>query len=173
VQTSYLPEPTTAAGVIERARAASDRRLGPSSVVAEQASVIKGLRAQLDNALQRIAELEREKAAAEASLKSIESRGVSIAEIKTAAARHFNVREIDVSSSRHSSSVLPRQIIAYLARELTLHSLPAIGRHIGGRDHTTVLYSARKIERLEKAGGKVAEAIADIREALTGSRIKS
>jgi chromosomal replication initiator protein len=32
----------------------------------------------------------------------------------------------------------------YLARELTSESLPAIGRHFGGRDHTTVLHACRR-----------------------------
>ena len=37
----------------------------------------------------------------------------------------------------------------YLARELTDDSLPAIGRHFGGRDHTTVLHAWRRTsERL-------------------------
>jgi chromosomal replication initiator protein len=32
----------------------------------------------------------------------------------------------------------------YLARELTSESLPSIGRHFGGRDHTTVLHAWRR-----------------------------
>ena len=34
----------------------------------------------------------------------------------------------------------------YLAKTLTLRSLPEIGRRFGGRDHTTVLHAVRKIE---------------------------
>jgi chromosomal replication initiator protein len=36
----------------------------------------------------------------------------------------------------------------YLAKTLTLRSLPEIGRRFGGRDHTTVLHAVRKIENL-------------------------
>ena len=35
----------------------------------------------------------------------------------------------------------------YLCRELTDHSLPAIARRFGGRDHTTVLHAHRKVQR--------------------------
>ena len=35
----------------------------------------------------------------------------------------------------------------YLARELTEHSLPEIGRGIGGRNHTTVLHAVNRVER--------------------------
>jgi chromosomal replication initiator protein len=36
----------------------------------------------------------------------------------------------------------------YLAKTLTLRSLPEIGRRFGGRYHTTVLHAVRKIEHL-------------------------
>jgi chromosomal replication initiator protein len=39
----------------------------------------------------------------------------------------------------------------YLAKTLTLRSLPEIGRRFGGRDHTTVLHAVRKIEGLSQA----------------------
>ena len=47
--------------------------------------------------------------------------------------------------SRTQKVVKPRQIAMYLARQETQASLPKIGKALGGRDHTTVLYSLRKI----------------------------
>jgi chromosomal replication initiator protein len=44
--------------------------------------------------------------------------------------------------------VKPRQVAMFLAKMLTLRSLPEIGRRFGGRDHTTVLHAVRKIEAL-------------------------
>ncbi len=53
----------------------------------------------------------------------------------------------DILSSRRTATVVrPRQIAMYLAKSLTLRSLPEIGRRFGGRDHTTVLHAVRKIE---------------------------
>jgi chromosomal replication initiator protein len=55
--------------------------------------------------------------------------------------------------------VLPRQVAMYLAKTLTLRSLPEIGRRFGGRDHTTVLHAVRKIESLVGNDNVLAEEI--------------
>ena len=55
-----------------------------------------------------------------------------------------------VSSRRSRDVVRPRQIAMYLAKSLTSRSLPEIGRRFGGRDHTTVLHSVRKVEQMMK-----------------------
>jgi chromosomal replication initiator protein len=47
----------------------------------------------------------------------------------------------------------PRQIAMYLAKELTPSSLPEIGRHFGGKHHTTVLHSVQKIDKLRQRDG--------------------
>jgi chromosomal replication initiator protein len=47
----------------------------------------------------------------------------------------------------------------YLAKTLTLRSLPEIGRRFGGRDHTTVLHAVRKIENLVNNDSSLAEEI--------------
>ncbi len=61
----------------------------------------------------------------------------------------YNVSRSDLLSSRRTANVVrPRQVAMYLAKTLTLRSLPEIGRRFGGRDHTTVLHAVRKIEGL-------------------------
>jgi chromosomal replication initiator protein len=47
----------------------------------------------------------------------------------------------------------------YLAKTLTLRSLPEIGRRFGGRDHTTVLHAVRKIENLVNTDTGLAQEI--------------
>ncbi|MCZ2328032.1 DNA polymerase III subunit beta [Bartonella sp. F02] len=78
-----------------------------------------------------------------------ESKRIRIEEIQRAVARHYNVSKQDLLSNRRTRTVVkPRQVAMYLAKILTPHSLPEIGRHFGGRDHTTVLHAVRKIEDL-------------------------
>jgi len=54
----------------------------------------------------------------------------------------------------------------YLAKTLTLRSLPEIGRRFGGRDHTTVLHAVRKIEGLVGADVTLAEEIEGLKRQL-------
>jgi chromosomal replication initiator protein len=82
-------------------------------------------------------------------VRPIELKRVRIEEIQRIVARHYNVSRSDLLSSRRTANVVrPRQIAMYLAKTLTLRSLPEIGRRFGGRDHTTVLHAVRKIEGL-------------------------
>jgi len=69
-------------------------------------------------------------------------------DIQKLVASHYNVSRSDILSERRTAAVVkPRQIAMYLAKVLTLRSLPEIGRRFGGRDHTTVLHAVRKIEK--------------------------
>ena len=82
-------------------------------------------------------------------VRPVELKRVRIEEIQRIVARHYNVSRSDLLSSRRTANVVrPRQIAMYLAKTLTLRSLPEIGRRFGGRDHTTVLHAVRKIENL-------------------------
>ena len=56
----------------------------------------------------------------------------------------------------------PRQIAMYLCRELTAASLPEIGRHFGGKHHTTVLHAIRKVEELRRTDPEINRLIQSI-----------
>ena len=72
----------------------------------------------------------------------------------------YNVSRADLLSSRRTANVVrPRQVAMYLAKTLTLRSLPEIGRRFGGRDHTTVLHAVRKIEGLVSNDAMLADEI--------------
>ena len=61
---------------------------------------------------------------------------------------------IDLKSRNNSKSVaMPRQIAMYLCKSLTNASLPEIGRSFGGKHHSTVIHSIRKIEDLRQKDG--------------------
>ena len=78
-----------------------------------------------------------------------EPKRIKIEDIQRVVARQYNVSRSDLLSSRRTANVVrPRQVAMYLAKTMTLRSLPEIGRRFGGRDHTTVLHAVRKIEAL-------------------------
>ncbi|MDI3469383.1 MAG: Chromosomal replication initiator protein DnaA [Pseudolabrys sp.] len=89
-----------------------------------------------------------------------EPKRVKIEDIQRIVARQYNVSRSDLLSSRRTANVVrPRQVAMYLAKTLTLRSLPEIGRRFGGRDHTTVLHAVRKIEGLVGSDMALAEEI--------------
>jgi chromosomal replication initiator protein len=89
-----------------------------------------------------------------------EPKRVKIEDIQRVVARQYNVSRADLLSSRRTANVVrPRQVAMYLAKTLTLRSLPEIGRRFGGRDHTTVLHAVRKIENLVGNDTSLAEEI--------------
>lgn len=62
-------------------------------------------------------------------------------------AEYFGITIEEVTgTSRSRVYVTARQIAMYLCRQLTDLSLPKIGDHFGGKDHTTVMYAVKKVE---------------------------
>ncbi len=87
-------------------------------------------------------------------------RRIRVEDILRVVSKHYGVTRADLLSSRRTANVVrPRQIAMYLAKVLTLRSLPEIGRRFGGRDHTTVLHAVRKIEGLVQGDKVLAEEI--------------
>jgi len=74
---------------------------------------------------------------------------VTAATIMAVTSAYYAVTIEDLcGSSRSRQLVTARQIAMYLCREMTDLSLPKIGQHFGGRDHTTVMHADRKIREL-------------------------
>jgi chromosomal replication initiator protein len=71
----------------------------------------------------------------------------SVEEIQQRVAEGFGISRAElVGSSRAATPLRARQVAIFLTRELTDLSLPQIGRLYGGRDHSTVLNSLRRVE---------------------------
>ncbi len=69
----------------------------------------------------------------------------TVEEIQRATCDQFGLSTEELLSSTRARRIAwPRQLAMYLARELSGESLPTIGRHFGGRDHTTVLHAWRR-----------------------------
>jgi chromosomal replication initiator protein len=80
-----------------------------------------------------------------------EEKAVTIDAIQKFVAEYYNLKLVELKSRNNSKSVaMPRQIAMYLCKSLTHASLPEIGRSFGGKHHSTVIHSIRKVEALRK-----------------------
>jgi len=96
-----------------------------------------------------------------------EPKRIKIEDIQRVVARQYSVSRSDLLSSRRTANVVrPRQVAMYLAKTLTLRSLPEIGRRFGGRDHTTVLHAVRKIEALVAKDTSLSEEVESLKRQL-------
>ena len=94
----------------------------------------------------------------------------TIEEIVDATAGRFGITSGEViARDRRPTVTHARKVAMYLARELTDHSLPAIGRAFGGRDHSTVLSAVRRTERDMASDPQLAAAVETLRQALTAT----
>ena len=79
-----------------------------------------------------------------------------IEQIQRAVAEFYGVSRNDLLTARRTADIVrPRQVAMFMAKSLTLRSLPEIGRQFGGRDHTTVLHAVRKIAALVGADSQL------------------
>ena len=83
-----------------------------------------------------------------------EEKAVTIEIIQKFVADYYQLKLAELKSRNNSKSVaMPRQVAMYLCKNLTHASLPEIGRSFGGKHHSTVIHSIRKIEDLRKRDG--------------------
>jgi chromosomal replication initiator protein len=90
-----------------------------------------------------------------------------LGDIVTATAHAFGLSADDLRArDRRPGVAFARQIAMFLARELTDHSLPDIGRELGGRNHTTVLHAVRRVEQSLTADTGARNAVDKLRREL-------
>jgi chromosomal replication initiator protein len=90
-----------------------------------------------------------------------------LSEIVDAAAQEFGVPpESLLARDRRPTVATARQVAMYLARELTEHSLPEIGRGIGGRNHTTVLHAVNRVSAALHSDAAVRKAVDNLHRRL-------
>ena len=81
-------------------------------------------------------------------------KAVTIETIQRFVSDYYQLKIGDLKSRNNSKSIaMPRQIAMYLCKSLTSASLPEIGRSFGGKHHSTVIHSLKKVEELRKRDG--------------------
>ena len=80
-----------------------------------------------------------------------DEKAVTIEQIQKFVADYYQMKPAEIRARNNSKSVaMPRQIAMYLCKALTHASLPEIGRSFGGKHHSTVIHSIKKIEQMRK-----------------------
>jgi chromosomal replication initiator protein len=88
-------------------------------------------------------------------------------EIMNAVAAHYQLTVDDLcGNSRVAHIATARQVAMYICRDQTNLSLPKIGQLFGNRDHTTVMYAAKKIEDLMKENRQIYNVVSDLTDSI-------
>ena len=129
----------------------------PDDVIHFIAEQIKTNIRELEGALIRVAAyslLEEKPITLDVAFKTLKdmvretARAITIDMVQKTVAEFFRVPLSELRAKKRTQNiVLPRQIAMYLSRKLTGQSLPEIGNAFGGKDHTTVMHSCKKIEQ--------------------------
>jgi chromosomal replication initiator protein len=95
-----------------------------------------------------------------------DDRAVTPEQIQKHVADYSQLKVADLKSKNNAKSIaMPRQVAMYLCKMLTHQSLPEIGKQFGGKHHSTVIHSIRKVEALRKSDGDFNNLITGLLEA--------
>ncbi len=168
------PEYETRVAIIKRKAALYNLKI-PDEVVELIAKNIKTNVRELEGTIKKLKayhslwgqapSLALAKDAMEAVIKENTSTTVTPASIIDHVARYFNISVDQLLSNKKTNEIVfPRQMAMYIIRETTNLSLPEIGKEIGGKNHTTVLYSIRKLEETMRSDPKIKKIAAELIE---------
>lgn len=95
---------------------------------------------------------------------------VAMEDIQEAVCAQFHVKMTELKSRRRSKTLVhPRQIAMYLCRELTDASYPEIGRHFGGKDHTTIIHACRQVAKAKETDQSLHATLETLKEQILRS----
>lgn len=162
-------------GAILKAKAAQNSLTLSDEVVEHLAGTIEGNIRELEGALNtilcqsqllgRVLSLEEVKLLIKNSTRP--RRSLAVSDVVDKVARYFDVDPASIyEKTRRKEVVKPRQLIMYILREDFQVSYPAIGKKLGGRDHTTVIHSCEKIKREIKEDAELEEEVSQLRSLL-------
>jgi chromosomal replication initiator protein len=96
-----------------------------------------------------------------------DEKAVTIEQIQKFVADYYQLKLAELKSRNNSKSVaMPRQVAMYLCKQLTHASLPEIGRSFGGKHHSTVIHSIKKVEELRKKDQTFNSVISNLMESV-------
>ncbi len=76
---------------------------------------------------------------------------ITVEKIIEEVGRTYNVSPEDIRSNKRSGPIsMARQVAIYIVREITQTSMKQIGQEFGNRDHTTIVYTLKKVQDLMK-----------------------
>lgn len=129
-----------------RARLEARERARQEKIDAERAEVRLALQASIA-ALSKLVKPTDNEAMIETATRAMERIPIRI--FVTLVSKITGVAVVDIRSARRDYDVVKaRHITAWVVKHFTTHSLPSIGAALGGRDHTTVLHAARRVQRV-------------------------
>lgn len=168
-----LPAPDIESrSAILRAKSAQNSITLADDVVDHLASTIEGNVRELEGALNsimcqsqllgRVLSIDEVKTIIKNS--SRPRKTLAITDVVEKVSRYYDIDHASIyEKTRRKEVVKPRQIIMYILREDFQISYPAIGKKLGGRDHTTVIHSCEKIKNELKSDQELEEEITQVR----------
>ena len=92
---------------------------------------------------------------------------ITVELIQKTVADHFGLKVADLKSEKRLKAfVQARQIAIWLCRDMTTASYPDIGARFGGKDHSTVIHAAKKIEKLLADDPNLLKTVNELKEVI-------
>lgn len=172
----HPPEIETKIAILEK-KAQENKMVLPQNVAHYVASHVESNIRELEGYLIRISafssltgkeiDMNLTKEVLKKIIKSNEKEEVTVDEILKTVAGKLNVKMSDIKSHKKNKNlVFARQIAMYLSRRMTNASFPDIGEKIGGRDHSTVIYSCNKMKKVMEEDLNLKKLVLELEEIL-------